>query len=117
MKTWAASVFLLGVVVSTQPLSAQDDTTIVKGREVYERYCIACHGAGASKVATTALRTRYKEEKPALLDQRTDLTPDLVKYFVRNGVFLMAKFRKAEISDSELAALAAYVTRKDKSRP
>ena len=100
-----------------QPLLAQDAPTIAKGREVYERYCVACHGAGAAKVATTALATRYKDQKPALLEQRTDLTPAIVKTFVRNGVFLMAKFRKAEISDPELDALAAYVTRTDKSKP
>ncbi len=44
-----------------------------------------------------------------LLD-RTDLTPEAVGVFVRQGVLLMAPFRKTEITDAELAALAAYVT-------
>jgi (+)-pinoresinol hydroxylase len=108
---------LMVAMAVTATVSAQSDATIAKGREVYERYCIACHGTGAAKVATTALAARYKDTKPAVLEQRTDLTPAVVKYFVRNGVYLMAKFRKAEISDPELDALAAYVTRTDKSRP
>jgi mono/diheme cytochrome c family protein len=116
MKPWIG-LLLLGVVAFPRPLSAQDDAAIAKGHEIYQRYCTPCHGSGAAKVATTALGTRYKDQKPALLDQRTDLTPTMVKYFVRNGVFLMAKFRKAEISDSELDALASYVTRTDKSKP
>ena len=105
------------VVVLAQSLVAQDDATIGKGRDVFEHVCAPCHGAGAAKAGTTVLQYRYKGEKPALLAERTDLTPALVKSFVRNGVGLMAKFRKTEVTDAELDALAAYVTRKDKAKP
>ena len=36
----------------------------------------------------------------------------MVKGFVRNGAYVMPRFRKTEISDPELDALAAYLTRK-----
>jgi mono/diheme cytochrome c family protein len=32
-----------------------------------------------------------------------------VRYYVRNGVSVMAHFRKTEISDADLDALAAYL--------
>jgi hypothetical protein len=44
-----------------------------------------------------------------LLD-RTDLAPQVVSAFVRQGVLLMAPFRKTEITDADLAALSAYAT-------
>lgn len=97
--------------------AAQDDSTLVKGKAVFDHVCEPCHGIGAAKAGTTVLEYRYKGSKPALLDQRTDLTPEMVKAFVRNGLGLMAKFRKTEITDAELDALASFVTRKDKSKP
>jgi mono/diheme cytochrome c family protein len=51
---------------------------------------------------------------PALLEKRTDLTAALVKTYVRNGITVMPFFRKTEISDAELDAIAAYLTRNNK---
>jgi hypothetical protein len=61
---------------------------------------------------TQALEAKYKGAKPALLEQRTDLTPDVVRFFVRHGSGVMPFFRKTEVSDADLDALAAYLTRK-----
>jgi hypothetical protein len=47
---------------------------------------------------------------PPVLRERTDLSPQVVSVFVRQGVLLMAPFRKTEITDAELVALSAYVT-------
>jgi hypothetical protein len=63
---------------------------------------------------TAALAAKYKGRQPAVaavLEDRTDLTPASVRFFVRQGVSVMAPFRKTEISDVELDALAAYLTR------
>ena len=61
---------------------------------------------------TAALEFHYKGSKPAVLEERTDLTPAMVKSSVRNGVSVMPRFRKTEISDTELDAVATYLTRK-----
>ena len=53
----------------------------------------------------------YKGDKPAVLTERTDLTPELVSFYVRNGVSIMPFFRKTEISDKDLADLAAYLVK------
>jgi mono/diheme cytochrome c family protein len=83
-----------------------------KGRDVFERWCMACHGGGQDKPGTVALAAKYKGSLPARLEERTDLTPDVTKFFVRNGVSIMPPFRKTEISDADLDALAAYLARK-----
>jgi mono/diheme cytochrome c family protein len=41
----------------------------------------------------------------------TDLPADYVSYMVRHGMSVMPQFRKTEITDGELAALAAYLSR------
>jgi mono/diheme cytochrome c family protein len=52
-----------------------------------------------------------------VLLERTDLSAAAVAATVRQGVLLMAPFRKTEITDAELQALAAYVARNfDKGR-
>ena len=81
------------------------------GRQVFDKWCAPCHGTGLAKPATAALAFKYKGETPALLEQRTDLTPDFVKSMVRTGVYTMPPFRKTEISDGELDALAAYLSK------
>ena len=64
---------------------------------------------------TDALAAKYKGAKPARLEERTDLTPEFIKTFVRNGVSVMPFFRKTELSDADLEALSAYLTRNNKS--
>jgi mono/diheme cytochrome c family protein len=102
-----AAVLAVGVAWAAQA-SAQDAS---RGRQVFDKWCAPCHGSGLAKPATAALAFKYKGEKPALLEERTDLTPDIVKYMVRNGVYTMPASRKTEISDDDLDALAAYLSK------
>jgi mono/diheme cytochrome c family protein len=48
-------------------------------------------------------------ERPGSLELRTDLTPDILAFFVRNGSGPMPGFRKTEVSDADVAAIAAYL--------
>jgi mono/diheme cytochrome c family protein len=79
------------------------------GRLLFWSHCAACHGAGEGMPGTAALAAKYGGQKPALLEQRTDLTPEFVTAIVRHGVSVMPKFRKTELSDADLAVLAAYL--------
>ena len=84
-------------------------TAPVEGKQVFSNWCAPCHTSGRFMPGTMALQARYQGAKPALLEQRTDLTPAIVKTFVRNGIGIMAPFRKTEVSDAQLEALAAYL--------
>jgi mono/diheme cytochrome c family protein len=109
-----ASVVAGGLLaLAAQPL-AQDraEATIRRGDEVYQYWCATCHGAGPGHPGTAALMAKYKGARPAVLEERTDLTPQSVRFFVRNGVSIMPFFRKTEVSDADLDAIAAYLTRR-----
>jgi mono/diheme cytochrome c family protein len=88
---------------------AADRATLERGEAVYDEWCAACHDPGPRHPGTQALEALYKGSKPAALEERTDLVPALTETFVRKGVSVMAPFRKTEISDEDLAALAAYL--------
>jgi mono/diheme cytochrome c family protein len=127
-KTAAFLILAFAILFAAKPTAAQDGasrshawtTATVNGEGQprgylqYQNYCSMCHGTGAGKPGTLALQAKYKGALPALLDQRTDLTPPLIKTYVRNGISVMPIFRKTEISDADLDAIAAYLTRNNK---
>jgi len=87
------------------------------GEATYQKWCSDCHST-ATGPGSIALQRKYQGTPPAILRQRTDLSPDLVKAAVRNGASFMPSFRKTEISDAELAALAGYfVPAKGRAQP
>jgi (+)-pinoresinol hydroxylase len=100
----------LGEAPTFAPL--QDHLTLTRGPEVYTYWCWNCHGEGPGKPGTVALAARYQGAVPALLTERTDLSPDLVKFYVRNGFSIMPHFRKTQISDAQLEALVTYLSGK-----
>ncbi len=92
----------------TSAASAQDAVE-QRGKEVFDYWCDACHGDGPGRPGTAALEALYNGEKPALIEDRDDLLPELTRAFVRDGISVMPFFRKTEISDADLDALAAYL--------
>src|SRR5262249_45067750 len=108
-RTIILAAALAAVLAWTERATAQSATA---GHQVFDKWCAPCHGAGLAKPATAALAFKYKgSDTPALLEQRTDLTADFVKSMVRTGVYTMPPFRKTEISDGELDALATYLSK------
>jgi len=100
----------VGAVVSLG-VRAADPTPMQQGHAVFNKWCAPCHSNAPGNPGTAALEALYQGTKPAALEERTDLTPETVKQFVRNGVSIMPFFRKTEISDAELDALSAYLAR------
>ncbi|MEI9887686.1 MAG: cytochrome c [Rhizomicrobium sp.] len=82
------------------------------GEQVFHRYCWECHGDGPDRPGTLALEAKYQGAVPARLDQRSDLNVGFITATVRHGISVMPSMRKTEISDAELKAIAAYLTRK-----
>ncbi len=100
-------------IVSTATLAAETtaapSSRLERGREVFTTWCATCHSSGPGMPGTQALQAKYDGKLPALLLERKDLTGPQIAFFVRNGVSVMAQFRKTEISDADLDALTAYV--------
>jgi mono/diheme cytochrome c family protein len=102
--------------VSSQPPAA--DAQLAHGKGVYDYWCLPCHGPGlglpgfGELPGTQQLRIKYRDTAISpLLEERTDLVPEFVKVIVRQGVSFMPQFRKTEISDADLDALATYLAR------
>jgi mono/diheme cytochrome c family protein len=81
------------------------------GKQIFDRWCSACHAPGARFPGTASLAAKYGKSMPAALEQRADLTPEVVEYFVRKGVLIMPPFRKSEITDAELRKLGTYLSK------
>src|SRR5580658_2783347 len=103
------AVLAASVAWGAQAASAAAQAPAASGKAVYEHWCAPCHAAGPGHPGTQSLQLKYGGKLPAVLLERTDLSPQAVAVFVRQGVLLMAPFRKTEITDTELAALTAYV--------
>ena len=80
------------------------------GKQVFDRWCAACHADSVRAPGTVALAAKYGKDMPAALELRDNLTPEVVQMFVRNGVSIMPRFRKTEITDAELAELGRYLS-------
>ena len=117
---------LIGIVLVTMchqiAVKAQesDETAskVERGKQVYEKWCAPCHGPGIglpgfdALPGTQQLGLKYRESDiPAVLAERTDLVPQFIEVIVRKGVSFMPQFRKTEISDTDLEAISAYLTR------
>ncbi|MGY0799022.1 c-type cytochrome [Lysobacter sp. A286] len=89
---------------------AVDEAQLQQGKQLYQHWCSACHARGPGHPGTQALEARYGGAMPAALEDRTNLSPEVVAIFVRNGISVMPFFRKTEINDGELAALGAYLS-------
>jgi mono/diheme cytochrome c family protein len=89
-----------------------------RGKTVFNHWCYPCHKVlrpGDLPVAgTSSLQRHYQGTEPAALKQRTDLSAMYIKRIVRRGDKSMPPSRKTEISDADLDALAAYLTRNNR---
>jgi (+)-pinoresinol hydroxylase len=112
----AAAIFVAALVPqaalaqqSTPPTAPAAPTQ--RGNELYQYWCATCHGRGPGQPGTTALAAKYKGALPGLLEERTDLSPQAVRFNVRRGTSIMPFFRKTEISEADLEAIAQYLAR------
>ena len=109
--------------VPARPDAKLRDPLRRRGQEVFRARCLICHGPIPKTVVpggippmpgTQALLAKYKGTKPALLELRTDLTPAFIAVIVRKGSGSMPFFRPTEITNADLQAVGAYLSRKRK---
>ena len=94
-------------------LNEDQGSPVERGTAVFNNWCSACHSRDVRNgPGTRSLQNKYQGKLPAALEDRTDLSVASVELFVRRGVATMPFYRKTEVSDADLAALAAYLTRK-----
>jgi (+)-pinoresinol hydroxylase len=120
-KSMKAFIAVLGAGIALSGMvsgaaMAADAAQLELGKEKYDYWCGTCHAAGPREngrplPGTASLQAKYGAERPAALEERTDLLPPYVSLVIRKGMEGMPFFRKTEISDAEMAAIAAYLSR------
>jgi mono/diheme cytochrome c family protein len=99
----------------TQQAPTVDAAAVARGKVKFTQTCAPCHGTDrgdfgrAMLPGTDALRIKYQGKLPAALEQRTDLTPAVIKAYVRTGTWSMPPFRKTELSDTQINEISAYI--------
>jgi mono/diheme cytochrome c family protein len=111
-KVFGAAACSAACIVFATAAPAQDNPDAYSaGRVVYAKWCAPCHDPGVTHPGTHALTVKYQGVKPGVLLEWKDLPSAAVKLWVRHGISVMPQFRKTEISDAELGALAAFLSR------
>ena len=103
----ALSGCALSAPPASQPAPAAQPVRAA-GARTFDKWCGDCHRADGP--GSLALQRRYRGNVPAILEQRSDLPPAYIARVVRHGMLFMPSFRKTEISDADLAFLAAYLS-------
>ncbi|HUQ51538.1 MAG TPA: cytochrome c [Gammaproteobacteria bacterium] len=123
-KTVTIAAGMLLTLCAATSLAQPPQGSGPRGKEVYDYWCLPCHGPGLGLPGfnelpgTQQLRIKYRDTQVSpLLEERTDLVPVFIKTIVRQGVSFMPQFRKTEISDADLDALAAYLARNSPAGP
>ena len=86
---------------------AADAATIERGRSAFTHRCSMCHREGGT--GTFILTRRLGAEK-SLIEKRTDLQPEYIRYVVRWGLVNMPRMSRVELPDPDLGAVVAYLT-------
>ncbi|HWW63671.1 MAG TPA: cytochrome c [Sphingomonadaceae bacterium] len=81
------------------------------GKALFGVKCGMCHRADGMG---TGLLARRMDPKIAELEKRTDLTPDYVTQAARTGIGNMPQITRGEVSDPQMAAIAAYLAKGNK---
>jgi len=111
MSRGLAALALTGLTLAGFAPAEEAPDPYAAGRAVYTKWCAPCHDPGVIHPGTNALTVKYRGIKPGVLLEWKDLQPQTVAYLVRHGISVMPQFRKTEISDAELDALAKFLSR------
>ena len=99
------SIAIAGSAIAAEPVLTAEQS---KGRTLFNESCSFCHGERGH--ATTLLAKRLGPDS-AVLEKRTDLSMELIRHVVRHGINSMPWYRRAELPDRDLDAIATYLTR------
>jgi mono/diheme cytochrome c family protein len=104
----AAPVAGAAAPVAASAPAAVAATASPDGKALFTRRCGICHFADGG--GTWMLERRLGKAQ-ALLEARTDLQVPYVRHIARHGLNGMPRFTRVELPDTDLEAIAAYLTR------
>ena len=109
-----ATLVCLGVKTSGAAERAKPAIDLAKAKVVYDQRCgTVCHAKGG--IGTFNLEKRLGAEN-SILAERSNLSVELIEHVVRHGIASMPYLTRAELPDSELKLISAYLTRPAEQR-
>jgi mono/diheme cytochrome c family protein len=112
--TLGATFAWFGVQSSGAAERAKPAVDLAKAKVVYDARCgTVCHAKGG--IGTFNLEKRLGAENSVLAD-RSNLSVELIEHVVRHGIASMPYLTRAELPDSELELISAYLTRPAQQR-
>ncbi len=102
-----AALALAGAAPAARAASTTDDASAT-GAQLFASRCGMCHRAGGMG---TGLLSRRPNGGTGLLEERRDLMSVFVVAVARNGTGNMPRIARGEVSDAQLARIAAYLAR------
>lgn len=105
MKRW-----LLTLALALPAASYADGLTTqqLAGQRVFAHRCGMCHREGGTGTFVLARRLGAAQ---SLLEQRTDLKPEYIRFVVRWGLNNMPRLSRVEVPEADLNELLVYLTR------
>jgi len=103
-----------GLAATVIPALAQEDAA-ARGNAKFQHSCAPCHGRGRGDdgretlPGTEALQIKYQGALPPVLEDRSDLSAEVLAVYLRRGTMSMPPFRKTELTDAEIDDIAAYL--------
>lgn len=103
----AMALLASGPVLAADARPAAPGDAIERGRQAFTHRCGMCHREGGTGTFILARRLGPNE---ALIEKRTNLQPDYIRYVVRWGLVNMPRISRVELPDPDLDAVVAYLT-------
>jgi len=101
-------LLLLALAVPAAAWADELNSQQSAGQQVFAHRCGMCHREGGTGTFVLARRLGAAQ---SLLEQRTDLKPEYVRFVVRWGLMNMPRLSRVEVPDTDLTDLVAYLTR------
>lgn len=124
MSRWRSAALGMMAMLCAHALAAQESNGMaVRGAAVYETRCSYCHdrlpedSALEALPGVASLKLKYNGTLSPYIKERPDLANTAaLTAFLRNGSGSMPPFRKTEVTDEDIAAIAAYFARTSSAR-
>lgn len=120
----AAAAAAIVMLVAHGSDAQESDDPAKRGAAVYAAKCSFCHdrlpdgGALEMLPGVASLTLKYDGTLSPYIKERPDLAnAQALAGFLRNGSGSMPPFRKTEVSDADIAAIAAYFMRTSSGEP
>jgi len=106
-RSMIAALLALAATGALAAQPAPSAALLAQGQQAFAHRCGMCHREGGTG---TFILARRLGADSSLLEKRTDLRPEYIRYVVRWGLVNMPRISRVELPNADMDALVAYLT-------